>query len=91
MLIQDECVIVRCLTLHQFLLLSTNMKESVLHIHWMGRCMCSTKGASTLKVHKHEAEDIIEQMVMNTEGLMDGLLSEYKSIISRHDGDIGTH
>ena len=60
--------------------------------------VCSTKRlkrVSTLKLHKHKAEDIIEQMVTNAEGLMDEekdklrrLLSEYKSIMSLHDGDI---
>ena len=33
--------------------------------------MCSTKGVSTSTIHKHKAENVIEQMVMNTEGLMD--------------------
>ena len=58
--------------------------------------MCSAKGVSTLKVHKHKTEDIIEQMVTNTGGLMDEaedklqrLLREYMSIKSRHDEDIG--
>ena len=46
-------------------------------------------------VHEHKAESIMEQMVMNTEGLIDEekdklrrLLREYKSIISLHDGDL---
>lgn len=47
-------------------------------------------------IYEHLAESIIEQMVMNTEGLIDEekdklrrLLREYKSIISLYDGDIG--
>ena len=58
--------------------------------------MFSTKDVSTLKIHTHKTEEIIEQMVTNTGWLMEEavdklqrLLSEYKGIISRHDGDIG--
>ena len=58
-----------------------NKNERIGSLYPLDGKVCSTK---TLKLHKHNAEDIIEQMVTNAEGLMDEEKDKLRRLLSEY-------